>query len=405
VSVARDAFVFRARSPQANGSGAIVDYFGRENLTELLAIEGSPAISIYMPTARKGADVQTLPLRFRACLQEARRLVSETHPPDVAERLTSPFETLVGDQDFWSHQGDGLAVFASNGFRRLYRLPVDVPELVVEGPTFHTRPLIEFLQAPDRFWILALSQKEIRLWEGSASGLTAVNLGSVPTSLQEALGWDLERDHLGMHSSGGHGDAPIFHGHGSGKDDTKPELEKFFRQVDRGVQELLKDEIGPVILAAVEYYHPIYRGVSRLPNLAAEGIDRNVIGWEPDRIHEAAWPIARRSAEKTLDEAVDLWESSYGKGKVASGLEETASLAVAGRVRLLLTEKGRRFWGHLDRRTGEVEVVQEGGSDPGRQAVDLLDELAELAIRLGGRALVMPAERMPTDTGLATILR
>jgi hypothetical protein len=318
--------------------------------------------------------------------------------------LTS-FESLVGDEEFWRHQADGLAMFASDGLTKLYRLPATVPDLVVVAPTFHTRPLVEFLQAPERYWVLALSQKEVRLWEGTVSGLTPVNLETVPTNLRSALGFQIEKDRLSMHSSGGHGNKPIFHGHGAGKDDTNSELEQFFRKVDAGVQTLLADEIGPVILAAVDYYHPIYRNISKLENLAPDGIDGNVNDWDSARLHDAAWPIAQAGVDRKIDKALELWETSYGRGKVESDLAAAARLAVAGRIRLLLSEKGRNIWGRLDPAMGNVEVIQEGGADPGGDAVDLVDEIAEIALQHGGRALALARERMPTDTGIAVVLR
>lgn len=364
-----------------------------------------PAVSIYMPTHRKGPDVAAQPLRLRALLQQARDLIAQDGEASKSDTLLDPFENLVGDEEFWRHQADGLAVFASDGFVKLYRLPASVPELVVVAPTFHTRPLVEFLQAPERYWVLGLSQKDVRLWEGTVNGLTPVNLETVPTSLREALGFQIEKDRLSMHSSGGHGNKPMFHGHGAGKDDTKSELEQFFRKVDSGVNALLSDEIGPIILAAVDYYHPIYRGISKLENLAPEGIVGSISDWDPARIHEAAWPIAEAGVDRKTDQALQLWESSYGRGKVESDVAGAARLAVAGRIRLLLTEKGRRIWGRFDPDTGDIEMIQEGGADPGGNAVDLIDEIAERTLQLGGRALALTPARMPTDTGLAVVLR
>jgi hypothetical protein len=232
-----------------------LDYFGRDQLRELFEIEGTPTVSIYMRTHRRGAAVAAQPLRLRAALDEARRILG-TDGQAGAQDVLEPLEPLVGDQDFWRHQADGLALFASRDFDRLYRLPSHLPDLVVVGPTFHTKPLIEFLQAPERFWVLAVTRKQVRMWEGSVTDLTPVNLSVVPTSLQEALGTQVVNDRLNLRSPRGRGSAPVFHGHGAGKDDSKQELEKFFRAVDGGVRELLADEIGPIILAAVDYYHP-----------------------------------------------------------------------------------------------------------------------------------------------------
>ncbi len=381
-----------------------MDYFGRDQLRELFEIEGTPTVSIYMRTHRRGAAVAAQPLRLRAALDKARRILG-TDGQAGAQDVLEPLEPLVGDQDFWRHQADGLALFASRDFDRLYRLPSHLPDLVVVGPTFHTKPLIEFLQAPERFWVLAVTRKQVRMWEGSVTDLTPVNLSVVPTSLQEALGTQVVNDRLNLRSPRGRGSAPVFHGHGAGKDDSKQELEKFFRAVDGGVRELLADEIGPIILAAVDYYHPIYRGISRLENLADDGVEGNITDWDEARIHAAAWPIARKSVERKIDLALDLWETSFGRGKTESDLAAVARLAVAGRLRLLLTEKERTIWGRIDRKTGNVEFTQEGGGDRHGIAVDLLDELAELAIQYGGRALVMGTDRMPTTTGLAAVLR
>lgn len=381
-----------------------MDYFGRDQLKELFAIDRTPAVSIYMETHRRGADVAAQPLRLRAAIDKARGIMA-TDGLNGADEVLGPLEELIGDPHFWRHQADGLALFATQGFGRLYRLPAKLPDLVVVGPTFHTKPLIEFLQAPERFWVLAVAQKGVRMWEGTVTDLTPVDLATVPTSLQAALGTEVVSDRLNLRSPRGRGAAPIFHGHGAGEDDTKQELEKFFRAIDAGVRELLADEIGPIILAAVDYYHPIYRSVSKLENLAQDGIHGNVNDWDEGRIHQAAWPIARKSVERKVDGALDLWEASYGRGKTESDLAAIARLAVAGRIRLLLAETGRTVWGTIDRTTGEVEIIREGGSNPNGGAIDLLDELAELTIQYGGRALVLTGERMPTDTGLAAVLR
>ena len=62
-------------------------------------------------------------------------------------------------------------------------------------------------------------------------------------------------------------------------------------------------------------------------------------------------------------------------------------------------------WGRIDRETGQMDVIRDGGADPDGEAVDLLDELAELTIQYGGRALEVPTERLPVDSGVAAVLR
>ncbi|MDP2496600.1 MAG: hypothetical protein Q8W44_01280 [Candidatus Palauibacterales bacterium] len=386
-----------------------MDYFGRDELKELLAVQDVPTASIYLETERSsGAEANRL--RFRAALEQAEEELSASVSQDQVDQVLDPFRAYLNvEQDFWTYQADGLAAFASPEMHRMYRLPVSFEDLVVVAPTFHTRPLMEYLQAPDRYWVLSISQKEVRLWQGTRSGLTPVDLAGVPRSLQEALGYEFERDELQFHSpkQGGTpgGTGAIFHGHGVGQDDAKPELKRFFRKVDDGVRELLADEIGPVILAAVDYYHPLYHEVSRLENLTDEGVTGNVSNWDASRLHDSAWPVVRETVLEKIDGALQLWENAYSNGKGEADLASVARLAVAGRIRLLLTQHGRNVWGRFDRHTGEMEHIREGGEDPGPEAVDLLDEVAEVVMEKGGRSLILSEERMPTGTGVAAILR
>ena len=381
-----------------------MDYFGKESLRELLKSEGSPAVSIYLPTERSSNGREANRLRFRASLAEARRLLKEDYSPEVARPLVEGLAPLLDDRDYWLYQTDGLALFASPTLQRRYRLPVPFEEIVVVGPSFHTSPLLELLQTPERYWLLALSQNDVSLKQGTARGLTPVDLSGVPESLKDALGAQVERDTLSHHGAGARS-GPVFHGYGVGKDDSKAELERFFRQIDVGLRDLLGDDLSPLILAAVDYYHPIYRSISRLDNLAADGIQGNVKAWSDERIHEAAWPIVQKEASRKLKLASDLWEAAFKQEKTEADLSAAGRLAVSGRVRLLMTERGRRLWGRLDRTTGTVELVQEAGADPGDNAVELLDELAEVVILRGGNALVLAGEKMPTDTGIAAVLR
>lgn len=382
-----------------------MDYFGRENLKELLEDRDPPAISIYVPTHRTSSEWETDRLRFKAALGRARDLLETDYEPSTWKPLVEELEPLLSDQEFWIRQADGLAVFRADGLTRMYRLPSPVEELVVVGPSFHTRPLIQLLQAPDRFWVLCLSQKEVRLWEGTSGGLRPVDLGAVPSSLMEAVAKYMDYERETFYSSLAAGRSPIYHGHGPGTDAKEWELETFCRKVDAGLGELLDPEAGPLVLAAVEELQAVYRSVSEVRNLADEGIRGNVSSWSPDRLHEAAWPIARRTAEALIDEALRLWESAHGPGKTEMDLASSARLAVAGRVRLVMTQRDRRIWGHVDRSTGAIEILGENGGDPGTDAVDLLDELAEIVLLHGGNALAVSGERMPTQTGIATVLR
>ncbi len=95
------------------------------------------------------------------------------------------------------------------------------------------------------------------------------------------------------------------------------------------------------------------------------------------------------------------FEEARSKGHGNDDLKQVAQSATAGRVATLLIEADRQIPGRLDSVTGRVEVADL--SHP--QVADLLDDLGELVEKMGGRVLVMPANQMPSQTGLAATYR
>lgn len=80
---------------------------------------------------------------------------------------------------------------------------------------------------------------------------------------------------------------------------------------------------------------------------------------------------------------------------------EVASAAATGRIATLLIDADRHIPGHLHAVTGEIELADLGNPD----VDDLLDDLAALVERMGGRVFVVPAETMPAVSGVAAVFR
>lgn len=144
-----------------------------------------------MPTHRAGREIQQDPLRLKNLLSGAEKhlLASGLCTPDAKE-LLEPAQRLLQNSHFWQHQSDGLAMFLSREMFRYYRLPLDFDVLVDVTNRFHIKPLFPLLSGDGRFYILALSQNDVRLFQGARYSVSAVDLEGVPTSLAEALQYD-----------------------------------------------------------------------------------------------------------------------------------------------------------------------------------------------------------------------
>src|SRR6185503_5830233 len=329
----------------------MIQSFRAEALQELLVDGTGPHVSLYLPTHRRHPEWKQDPVRYRSLLHRAEELLTTRYKTRDARAFLEPLRQLEGDRH-WEHSLDGLALFHSEGRTSVYRLPITVPEIVVVADTYHTKPLLRFLRSNGRYLVLAVSQNAVTLYEGSPFGAGPVNLESVPSSLQEALGVpEHERTFESSYVRGA-----VFHGQGPGKELKKEDLLRFFNAVDRGLHAYLREERVPLLLAAVKYYHPIYRLANRYPELLDVGLEGNYERASAEAIHAEAWPIVSRVFDGRVETWLERYRSRAGNGITSDIIEEIAVAAVSGRVQCLLVAEDESVWGILDRKTGAIEA-------------------------------------------------
>jgi hypothetical protein len=96
-------------------------------------------------------------------------------------------QQLLADHVFRQRQNQGLALFLAPHIFREYRVPVALDEWVVVTHRFHIKPLLPLLSGNGHFFVLALSQKEVRLLQGTRYSISEVELQGVPQGITEAL--------------------------------------------------------------------------------------------------------------------------------------------------------------------------------------------------------------------------
>lgn len=166
----------------------------------LLEAQRAPCVSIFLSTQRAARESEQVPIRFRNLLKLAEERLEERgiRRPD-AMGLLEPARLLAKDADFWRRGSDGVVVYLSPGTLRAYRLPYAFEESVLVGDAFAIRPLLPQLSGDARFFVLALSQNEVRLVEGNHSSAREVILANFPTSLDEASEGEGRQQHLRYH--------------------------------------------------------------------------------------------------------------------------------------------------------------------------------------------------------------
>lgn len=375
----------------------------KEELEKLVERRAGPCVSVFLPTHRAGTETQQDPIRFKNLLEEAKQglFARGLRSVDV-DRILKPARELLADDVFWRYQSEGLAVFLSQNDFRYYRLPLRFEELVVVADRYHVKPILSLLTGDGQFYVLALSQNEIRLLRATRHGVGEVELRDVPKSLAEALRHEDPEKQLQFHtgtSRGSSSRAAVFHGHEAV--DAKDAILRYFRQIDRGVREVLKGSRAPLVPAGVGYLLPIYREANTCPYLVEEGVTGNPEGLSEEELHRKAWAVVQPRFLEAQREAVARYEQLVGTGQTSSDLREIVPAAYYGRVDVLFTAAGSQRWGTFDPSTGEVELHAKAESEDG----DMLDFAAVQTLLNRGTVYVVNPKDVPGGAAVASVFR
>ena len=178
-----------------------------------------------------------------------------------------------------------------------------------------------------------------------------IELESLPRNLTEALQYDefAKQVRFRTGSVSGAAGMAMVSGHGGVADDTKDNLLKYFRLIDRGLHDLLRDERTPLVLAGVDYLFPIYREVNTYPRLIEEGIPGNPQGTSAEALHRMAMKIVSPVFRKAETDAVAQYRQSSGTGLTSAEIPEIVPAAAHGRVGQLFVAAGAPALGNVER--------------------------------------------------------
>jgi len=255
---------------------------------------------------------------------------------------------------------------------------------VVVADSFHIKPLIRIMQSADRFQVLCLELKSVRMFEGNHFRIEKLENRNLPQDPWQVSGitfskqQDAARD---LHQAAKQADE------GNGRAEPVSH-ELFFRAVDKAVWENYSRPSGlPLILCADEKTSSEFCAVSKNPFLMQQRIFLDPHALPLERIRDEAWQIIRPIYEQRLEKLTNDFRAAKAHQKGSDDLAQVTQAASAGRVGTLLVAQDKHI------------APTDAASD------DVLDDLAEMVLRTDGQVLVVPQGAMPTDTGVAAIYR
>lgn len=300
------------------------------------------------------------------------------------DALLAPLHAYASGIAFAEHRDPGLAIFARPDapphFESLPRAP---REGVFVGPDFHIKPLLPLLAENLRFYILALSRGDVRLFAATPFDCTEVKLEVLPPAAQAEL-----------------------NSRPAGGADTLEATRTALivaesRRVVTAVKAALGADDAPLLLVADPSVAGHFMQEIRLRQMLPDALQLNPFAISRAELHARAVERMRPQLQAEVETVLNQVEARLGTAEktVAIRLEEIIAAGHEGRVDAVVVAEDEVLWGRFD-----AGVVHTHGR-PGPGEEDLLNQAAIAALRTGGRAFALPRERLPRQVPAAALLR
>jgi Bacterial archaeo-eukaryotic release factor family 7 len=241
------------------------------DMQQLIEHQDQNCISIYTPFIQPNSPASPTRILFKNQVAKARRmLVIKSDVYRHKAKALRPAIRLLKDSEFWRTLGEDTAMFMGETFFACYKLPADsLYESLYVQNSFVLTQLENNIKQTEPYYILGLSQNEVKLYEYDNLSINNIGFGKFETNMRDNLRIDENQKWTETHTiapaSTGRG-SRAYHGQYNLSDTNKRMLASFFRNIDKYLQTHLKKG-HPLVLAGVERLIPIYKSVSSYPLL------------------------------------------------------------------------------------------------------------------------------------------
>lgn len=373
----------------------------KEEFSNLAQFNNNICLSIFIPTTRAGKEVleekHSLHLKSQ-WTQAKKRLTAQGISGERIEVLGKPIVKLIDDKEFWRHQSDGLAVFASEGILKKFTLPINFEAHTYIGKEFYLKPLVPIFSGKGKFFILEIQPKKVSFYEATNYSITQIDIDDLaPETLQDRVGYDYEEKHLNHKGS-----INTQHGYAPATRERKDEFLRFFRAVDQGINKIIHHETVPLIVACEDYLFPIYEEANTYNHL----FDKCVPGNPNDNqhvleLHAKAVEQLQSHFEKQKEEKMKEFNEQPPE-MTSTRITDIIPSIYEGKVDTLFLENREDIFGTYDEKNLKVNVQDEHT----QENISLMNLAAKKVIEQGGSVYLLESAFMPEkDSKMNALLR
>ncbi len=364
---------------------------------KMLAGASSPCITITVPIPTPFG----ISTRLKNAVRSVEKQLAARAQPATIASLLEPIYELTRSAETAGIWSNGLIVFRSPDAFRYFSLSGRVPESERVEERFQVRPLLAALTREQRFHLLALSRQRIRLWHCTQHRVQEASMqGTVPQDMRAWLN-TRQPDHLlknrstiGPSTGAMKG---VSFGTNADRDREDEYVAHFFKEIDKGVNLLLRNDRAPLVLVGVDSELAAYRRVNTYPRLLEKEVHASADGLSDRELHTRAMEAILEVRSEMLESALSDFQKYRGAGRVTFDGGEAVKAAWEGRVADFFFSQAAEARGTWNEARSESEA--------GSHSEDLLNAAALQTVLHGGRAFMLEGSDHVMPGDIAAVLR
>lgn len=354
-------------------------------LNDLKKVNAENCVTIILNTHRTAPDNQKDIITLKNLIREAGNRLQNSAEKKDAEAIMESLNKLESSIDV-SHNQESLVLFvnAEKNIAEYIRLPIPVTDRVVIGDTFATRDLLRAVHLNAGYYILVLSQQNVRFLQAMNDALVKEFTDTFPLENKGFF------TNPGIESSYAARQTNL--------------MAEFFNLVDKEVNKIRKENPLPVLICTEEAnYYEYLKVADEKDSIYPMYLNGNRLDEKAAAIVKEAWPLIKDEIERQNMERKKNLDRAVGNGLFLSDVNEIAGAIKEGRVATLYVQEG--LFQPAVFEGDHIRLLAENEEKPAGFIDDIFDELIELNMEYNGNTVFLPEGNLDKFNGFAAVTR
>lgn len=349
-------------------------------------------VTMYMNTHMTAPDNKADRIQFKNLMND---VLSKIDERKIRDSIQLKLSSIYDDESFWIHNLHGLAVLVDEMDMSVYKVNRKFDNQVSVSSNFDLRQLLRHFQSDDEYFILALANDYFNVYKGNRYSLDEFEFSLPILTRDEVLGTEISGRTLNVGNYGGVGSAN-YHGHNTRSEEEKIDLQRYYLYIDRFIEKNLDNQAKlPIILLGLAEQLGEFRKITNNASIIEDGIEVSLESVENDNklILSKAWPLVESLLVRKTDQLLSRFNVNKENDLASSDVAEIAYALIEDRVDTLVIEDGKSF-----------KNIYRALSDYDKN-MDVLNIFIQHANKSDCSVVMLPKEKMPTDSGAFAIFR